>query len=41
MAPKIMAAGNQKLANEVVKLIKKADAKTQKRRLIYEAGKNI
>ncbi|OAD55063.1 Inositol monophosphatase 3 [Eufriesea mexicana] len=37
MAPKVIAAGNHKLVNELVKLIKKADAKTLQKRLIHEA----
>lgn len=39
MSPKLLAVGNCKLANELVKLIKHADFKTHQRMLLLQAAK--
>lgn len=40
MSPKVLAAGNHKLVNELVKLIKEADTKTLEKKFRNEI-KNI
>ncbi|XP_012139067.1 inositol monophosphatase 1 isoform X2 [Megachile rotundata] len=40
MSPKVLAAGNNKLASELVKLIKKADSKTMQKRRSKEDHRN-
>ena len=34
MKPKVLAAGNKKMATKLMKLIKKADAKTYQKKLV-------
>ncbi|XP_012236057.1 inositol monophosphatase 1-like [Linepithema humile] len=38
MSPKLLAVGNRKLAKDLVKLIKRADVKTQQRRLLLQTA---